>query len=212
MAPITPAVLVPAKLAEAALELVAADDAAADAAEVPDAAREVLDKALVAHPLETIHANPDVTPVAAAVVEPVETAPAGVEALVTAGAVVGLVAAGAVPVLPEKERVWVRQLDEAIMCVRNFDQPGDYNCTNTLGWQWRVHSALPGQCCRVEWAREEYLDNVSKRACNEFWSLLACWFTSQLTDVPFCWPKSTRAWPLGSLPGVTLLCIQCTHI
>ena len=149
MAPITPAVLVPAKLAEAALELVAADDAAADAAddaaadaaddaaadaaEVPDAAREVLDKALVAHPLETIHANPDVTPVAAAVVEPVETAPAGVEALVTAGAVVGLVAAGAVPVLPEKERVWVRQLDEAIMCVRNFDQPGDYNCTNTLG-------------------------------------------------------------------------------
>jgi len=124
MAPITPAVLTPAKLAEAALELVAAD-AAADAAEVAIVAREVLDKALVAHPLETIHANPDVTPVAAAVVvEPVEAAPAGVVALVTVGAVAGLVAAGAVLVLPEKERVWVRQLDEAIMCVRNFRSAG----------------------------------------------------------------------------------------
>lgn len=124
MAPITPAVLTPAKLAEAALELVAAD-AAADAAEVAIVAREVLDKALVAHPLETIHANPDVTPVAAAVVvEPVEAAPAGVVALVTVGAVVGLVAAGAVLVLPEKERVWERQLDEAIMCVRNFRSAG----------------------------------------------------------------------------------------
>ena len=124
MAPITPAVLTPAKLAEAALELVAAD-AAADAAEVAIVAREVLDKALVAHPLETIHANPDVTPVAAAVVvEPVEAAPVGVVALVTVGAVVGLVAAGAVLVLPEKERVWERQLDEAIMCVRNFRSAG----------------------------------------------------------------------------------------
>jgi len=124
MAPITPTVLTPAKLAEAALELVAAD-AAADAAEVAIVAREVLDKALVVHPLETIHANPDVTPVAAAVVvEPVEAAPAGVVALVTVGAVAGLVAAGAVLVLPEKERVWVRQLDEAIMCVRNFRSAG----------------------------------------------------------------------------------------
>ena len=130
MAPITPAVLTPAKLAEAALELVALELVAlelvaADAAEVAIVAREVLDKALVAHPLETIHANPDVTPVAAAVVvEPVEAAPAGVVALVTVGAVVGLVAAGAVLVLPEKERVWERQLDEAIMCVRNFRSAG----------------------------------------------------------------------------------------
>jgi len=121
MAPITPAVLTPAKLAEAALELVAAD-AAADAAEVADAAREVLDKALVIHPLETIHANPDVTPVTAAAV--VEPAPTGVVALVTVGVVAGLVTAGAVLVLPEKERVWVRQLDEAIMCVRNFRSVG----------------------------------------------------------------------------------------
>jgi len=125
MAPITPAVLTPAKLAEAALELVALELVAADAAEVAIVAREVLDKALVAHPLETIHANPDVTPVAAAVVvEPVEAAPAGVVALVTVGAVVGLVATGAVLVLPEKERVWERQLDEAIMCVRNFRSAG----------------------------------------------------------------------------------------
>ena len=125
MAPITPAVLTPAKLAEAALELVALELVAADAAEVAIVAREVLDKALVAHPLETIHANPDVTPVAAAVVvEPVEAAPAGVVALVTVGAVVGLVAAGTVLVLPEKERVWERQLDEAIMCVRNFRSAG----------------------------------------------------------------------------------------
>jgi len=122
MAPITPTVLTPAKLAEAALELVAAD-AAADAAEVAIVAREVLDKALVVYPLETIHANPDVMPVAA-VVEPVGAAPAEVVALVTVGAVAGLVAAGAVLVLPEKERVWVRQLDEAIMCVRNFRSAG----------------------------------------------------------------------------------------
>lgn len=115
MVPMTPAILTLAKLVEAALELVAEV-----AAEVADAAREVLDKALVVHPLQTIHVYPDVVPVEAAFVEP---APAGVVALVTLGVVAGPVAAGAVLVPPEKEAVWVTQPD-AILCVRKFRSAG----------------------------------------------------------------------------------------
>lgn len=62
----------------------------------------------------------------AAFVEPplVETAPVAVTALVTLEVVAAPVRAGAAPVPPEKESVWVRQLGEAILCVRRFRSAG----------------------------------------------------------------------------------------
>ena len=219
----TPAVLTPAKLAEAALELVA-EDPAEDPAEVA-AWDEVLNQSVSSPPLENDSCWPR---------RDASRSSIG-GGSISGGSISGDSTGG-------RSRICNTRSGCTTSCGWGSRGRSGASATregNSLAeatrWSYPMREKIsvgqeiimyihPGLTVKdALWATWPILSRkVRPRAVSIFcerknlqqrvWALLACWFTSQLTEVPFCWPKSTRAWPVGSLPGRTLLRTQYTQV